>query len=108
VADLPGVAAHTDANLVDASGVVENKAGTVWVVNNVTGTSTVYDSLGNPIPVGSGGSPPVVTFPGPTGIGTAALTGVALNTSKNLVVSSDTGSGPAVLYDIGTMDGMWL
>jgi uncharacterized protein (TIGR03118 family) len=103
VADQPGVASHTDPNLVDAWGVVETRAGTVWVSNNVTGTSTVYDSSGNAIP-GAGGAPLVVTIPGPTGAGTAALTGVALNTGRNFVVSSSTGSGPAeFLY--GTEDG---
>jgi uncharacterized protein (TIGR03118 family) len=103
VSDQPGVAANTDPNLVDAWGIVETKAGTVWVANNVTGTSTVYNASGNPIP-GASGSPLVVTFPGPTGTGTAALTRVTLNTSKNFVVSSATGSGPAeFLY--GTEDG---
>jgi uncharacterized protein (TIGR03118 family) len=95
VSDQPGVAAHTDPNLVDAWGVVETKVGTVWVSNNVTGTSTVYDSSGNTIPADASGTPLVVTIPGPTGSGTAALTGVALNTSKNFVVSSTSGSGPA-------------
>lgn len=94
VSDQPGVAAHQDANLVDAWGVVETKAGTVWVANNVTGASTVYDSSGNPI-TGASGSPLVITIPGPDGTGTAALTGVALNTGKNFVVTSATGSGPA-------------
>jgi len=95
VSDQPGIAAHTDPNLVDSWGVVETKAGTVWVSNNVTGTSTVYDSSGNAIPADASGSPLVVTIPGPTGAGTAALTGIALNTSKNFVVSSASGSGPA-------------
>ena len=94
VSDLPGVAAHVDPNLVDSWGVVETKAGTVWVSNNVTGTSTVYDSSGNPIP-GATGSPLVVTIPGPDGTGTGALSGVALNTGRNFVVSSSSGSGPA-------------
>jgi len=103
VSDQPGVAEQTDPNLVDSWGVVETKAGTVWVANNVTGTSTVYNSAGNPIP-GASGSPLVVTFPGPTGSGTAALTGVTLNTGKNFVVSSATGSGPAE-FIYGTEDG---
>lgn len=94
VSDLPGVAAHVDPNLVDAWGVVETRAGTIWVSNNVTGTSTVYDSSGNAIP-GTSGSPLVVTIPGPDGTGTAALSGVALNAGRNFVVSSASGSGPA-------------
>src|SRR5258707_11182586 len=94
VSDQPGVAVHTDPNLVDAWGVVETNVGTVWVSNNVTGTSTVYNAAGNTIP-GAGGSPLVVTVPGPTGSGTAALTGVALNTGKNFVVSSASGSAPS-------------
>ncbi len=73
VSDQSGVAAHTDPNLIDAWGIVQTRQSTVWIANNVTGTSTVYDSSGNPVP-GASGSPLVVTFPGPDGTGTAALT----------------------------------
>jgi uncharacterized protein (TIGR03118 family) len=55
-------AAHTDANLVNAWGIAFNPAGFVWVTDNGTAKSTLYD--GNGVPQ----SLVVSTQPGPTGI----------------------------------------
>jgi uncharacterized protein (TIGR03118 family) len=61
VSDRPGWAAHTDPNLINPWGVSFSPTSPFWVSNNGTGTSTLYDSTGNPIPL-------VVTTPGaPTG-----------------------------------------
>ena len=55
-------AAHTDANLVNAWGVAFNPRGFVWVVDNGTAKSTLYDGNGVPQSL-------VVSTPaGPTGI----------------------------------------
>src|SRR6267143_1966191 len=40
--DIHGVAAHTDANLVNPWGMAASSGGTIWVANNGTGTSTLY------------------------------------------------------------------
>ncbi|MGH8499578.1 MAG: hypothetical protein ACRERV_12345, partial [Methylococcales bacterium] len=46
VSDLPGIAAHTDVNLQNAWGIAFNPNGPVWIANNGTGTSTLYDGNG--------------------------------------------------------------
>ena len=48
MADVAGAAAHVDANLVNAWGVAFNPNGFVWVVNNGSNTSTLYDGNGVP------------------------------------------------------------
>src|SRR4051812_7158648 len=40
--DIPGVATHTDPNLVNPWGMAASSGGTIWVSNNGTGTSTLY------------------------------------------------------------------
>lgn len=63
VSDTPTLpAAHTDANLVNAWGVAFNPRGFVWVADNGTAKSTLYD--GNGVPQ----SLVVATPAGPTGI----------------------------------------
>src|SRR5213076_2086738 len=51
--DIPGVAAHTDPNLVNPWGMAASSGGTIWVSNNGTGTSTLYqqDGTANPLVV---------------------------------------------------------
>src|SRR5882762_9809021 len=45
--DIPGVAAHTDPNLVNPWGMVANSTGTtIWVSDNGTGVSTLYNQDG--------------------------------------------------------------
>jgi uncharacterized protein (TIGR03118 family) len=64
VSDIPGLASHTDSHLVNPWGIAFNPNGFVWVANNETGTSTLYDGAGNP-----SATLPVVNVPGkPTGI----------------------------------------
>jgi uncharacterized protein (TIGR03118 family) len=55
-------AAHTDAKLINAWGIAFNPTGFVWVVNNGSSTSTLYDGNGVPQTL------VVATPPGPTGI----------------------------------------
>src|SRR2546425_10433365 len=73
--DIPGVAAHTDPNLVNPWGMAANSTGTrIWVSDNGTGVSTIYDLEGNAqslivtIPPSSknkgGGNPTGLTFNG--------------------------------------------
>ena len=58
----PYSGAHVDARLVNAWGIAFNPQGFVWVANNGTSTSTLYDGTGAPQSL-------VVTVPsGPTGI----------------------------------------
>jgi uncharacterized protein (TIGR03118 family) len=73
VSDIPGLAAHTDPHLVNPWGISSGPTSPFWVSNNGTGTSTLYDSAGHPLPL-------VVAIPGgvPTGQvfnGTTAFNG---------------------------------
>ena len=77
---------HTDANLVNAWGVAFNPNGPVWVANNGSGTSTLYDGDGNIIPL-------VVQIPGPiTSADPGSPTGIVFNTSTNFKVTQGTAS----------------
>ena len=61
VADRPGWAAHTDPNLINPWGISFSPTSPFWISNAGTGTSTLYNSTGTPLPL-------VVHIPGaPTG-----------------------------------------
>ena len=62
VGDIAGSAAQTDARLVNAWGIAFNPTGFVWVANNGSSTSTLYDGNGVPQTL------VVSTPPAPTGI----------------------------------------
>ena len=68
--DPAGGADHTEINLTNSWGLIFGPTTPVWVSDDTTGMSTVYDGDGNPILVGSPLRPLVVTSPGgaPTGI----------------------------------------
>jgi len=44
--DIPGVAQHTDPNLVNPWGMAVSSGGTIWVSDNGTGVSTLYNQAG--------------------------------------------------------------
>jgi uncharacterized protein (TIGR03118 family) len=85
VSDQPGMAVTTDANLVNPWGIAFNPAGFVWVANNGTGTSTLYDGKGAKnaltvnVPLGGGGNP----------------TGIVFNGSSGFTVTNGTTTGPS-------------
>ena len=54
--DIPGVAAHTDSNLVNPWGMTASSNGTIWVSDNGTGVSTLYHQDGTALSL-------VVTIP---------------------------------------------
>jgi len=61
--DVPGLAHFTDPNLKNPWGISFPPGGPFWVSNQITGTSTLYNGAGQPLPL-------VVTIPGggnPTG-----------------------------------------
>jgi len=60
--DIPGLATHVDPNLVNPWGMAANSTGSViWVSDNGTGVSTLYQQDGTPAP--SAANPLVVTIP---------------------------------------------
>jgi len=66
VSDLPGVAPVTDPNLVNPWGLSSSGTSPIWVSDNGSDVSTLYNGAGQPFPVGS---PLVVSIPdlAPTG-----------------------------------------
>jgi hypothetical protein len=64
VSDLPGTADHTDPNLVNPWGNAFGASTPFWIANEGTGTSTLYDGVGDMIPL-------VVKIPAAGGASTA-------------------------------------
>lgn len=85
-------AAHTDANLVNPWGIAFNPGGPVWIANNHSGTSTLYDGLGNPYPTAT---PLVVNIPSPSGPTGGAATGMVYSGGSDFMITNGAVSGPA-------------
>jgi len=109
VSDLPGVAALTDPNLVNAWGISESQASPFWISDNNAGVSTLY-------PVGSGGTsinPLAVNIPTPVGDTGGTPTGTVFNIASGsfqvtgLNKSGQTASASA-LFLFATEDGTIL
>ncbi|MCY1016241.1 TIGR03118 family protein [Pyxidicoccus sp. MSG2] len=84
---LPGVT--VDPNLVNPWGIAFNPFGAVWISDNATGVSTLYDGNGVIQPL-------VVSIPSPPGdTGNGSPTGIVFNGSDFFVVTRGTSSGPA-------------
>jgi uncharacterized protein (TIGR03118 family) len=90
---------NKDPNLVNAWGVAFNPFGPVWVADNGTGLSTLYNGDGKPQPL-------VVQIPAPAGSGgNGTPTGTVFNGSNDFVVSNGTASGPS-RFIFATEDGV--
>jgi uncharacterized protein (TIGR03118 family) len=98
VSDGSVPADHLDANLKNAWGVAFNPTGFVWVSNNATGTSTLYDGAGVPQTL-------VVTVPpAPGGSAIGTPTGIVFSGGTDFVVGNGTTSGPS-RFIFSTEDG---
>jgi uncharacterized protein (TIGR03118 family) len=72
--DLPGVAQNLDPNLVNPWGIAFSSTSPIWIADNHTGLSTVYNGAGKPFPIAG---PLVVTIPPPNAdTPTASPTGI--------------------------------
>jgi uncharacterized protein (TIGR03118 family) len=83
VSDVPGLAAHTDPNLVNPWGLVPNPTGFWWVNDNATGLSTLYSGTGVVQSL-------VVRIPGPNGSPPGTLgkpTGIVFNSTTDFQVT---------------------
>jgi uncharacterized protein (TIGR03118 family) len=49
--DIPGVAQHVDPNLVNPWGMAASPNGIIWVSDNGTGVSTLYNQDGTAVPL---------------------------------------------------------
>src|SRR6266487_1963344 len=88
--DIPGVAQHTDPNLVNPWGMAANSSGSViWVSDNGTGVSTLYQQDGSALSL-------VVTIPtSKQNRGTANPTGIVRNSTSFFKVTLNGNSQPA-------------
>ena len=100
VTDQASGAAHTDTHLVNAWGLAFNPTAFVWVANNGTSTSTLYDGNGVPQTL-------IVAIPAGTS-GDAAPTGIVYNGTQDFKVTQNgvTGASPFIFVgEAGTVSG---
>jgi uncharacterized protein (TIGR03118 family) len=100
VADSGTGAEHLDARLVNAWGIAFNPTGFVWVANNGSATSTLYDGNGVPQTL-------VVAIP-PGSAGTSNPTGIVFNSGATFQVSQNGVSGGSAFIfasENGTLSG---
>jgi uncharacterized protein (TIGR03118 family) len=80
VADASGTSATTvDASLVNPWGLAFGPTGTLWVANNGTGTSTLYDVTGNKLTT-------TVSIPGAALLSSGVPTGVVFNSTSDFII----------------------
>lgn len=94
VSDQAGVADQQDADLVNPWGIAFNPNAVVWVADNETGVSTLYDGLGTKQAL-------VVTIPSANGTDQGTPTGITFNSSSDFKVGA-TGA----LFLFATEDGL--
>src|SRR5205809_787117 len=88
--DIPGVAQHVDPNLVNPWGMAASANGVIWVSDNGTGVSTLYNQDGTARPL-------VVEIPtAARNPGVANPTGVVFNNTAFFRVTKNGTSAPAV------------
>jgi len=74
VADVAGAATHTDPNLVNGWGIAMRATSPIWVSDNGTGKSTIYNGIGATVI-------PAVTIPAASGSDHGVPTGITGNPS---------------------------
>lgn len=90
-------APFTDPNLVNAWGIAFNPTGVVWVNNQGTGKSTLYDGNGVPQSL-------VVTVPGPAAGVPSNPSGIVFSGGADFVVTDGVRNGPA-RFIFATLEG---
>ncbi len=92
-ASNPYSSSNADTHLVNAWGIAFNPQGFVWVANNGTSTSTLYDGNGVPQSL-------VVAIP-PGAAGSANPTGIVFNASSSFVVTQAGVSAASAFIFVG-------
>jgi uncharacterized protein (TIGR03118 family) len=80
VSSVAGAADKQDTQLVNGWGIAFNPAAVVWVSDNGSGVSTLYDGLGNKQGL-------VVTIPAVNGAGQGVPTGISFNVTNDFLVT---------------------
>jgi uncharacterized protein (TIGR03118 family) len=83
VSSVPGLAANTNANLIDPWGMSFSAAGPFWISNQNSGTTTIFDGAGNLMEIGGN---PDITIPGGAS-GTAGPTAQVNNSTSGFDVN---------------------
>ena len=107
VSDIPGLAAHTDPNLRNSWGTSTGPGLPIWVSDNASGVTTLYDGQGNPQP-GLGDNQLVVTIPAPPSAGPGAVgapDGTVFNPTAGGFVVSKNGVSASARFLFATEDG---
>ena len=91
-------ATHTDGNLVNPWGIAFNPFGFVWIADNGSGVSTLYNGAGVPQSL-------VVSIPPAASATSGNPTGIVFNGSNGFVVPVGSSSGPAK-FIFATEDGV--
>src|SRR5215212_7781529 len=87
--DIPGVAQHVDPNLVNPWGMAVSSGGTIWVSDNGTGVSTLYNQAGVANSL-------IVSIPtAARNKGTANPTGVVFNSTASFPIIAHGNSQPS-------------
>jgi uncharacterized protein (TIGR03118 family) len=97
LSDIPGLADHTDSNLVNAWGLVSGPTTPWWIADNGTGKSTLYNVATDAIPA-------VFTVPGAGGA-QGNPTGIVFNGGTGFVVNNGVGSPSAARFIFASEDG---
>jgi uncharacterized protein (TIGR03118 family) len=94
VSDIAGVAERVDSHLVNPWGIVASPNNTIWIADNGTGVSTLYNTRGAKVPPNN---PLVVTIP-PSASSTEGgnPTGIVFNSTSGFLVNEDNRSGPSL------------
>jgi uncharacterized protein (TIGR03118 family) len=100
VSDVDAIPApNHDPNLKNAWGLVFNPTGPVWVADDRTGLSTLYDGAGVPQSL-------VVKIPSANGTATGSPTGIVFNGSTGFVVKNAAGVSSASVFIFASQDGV--
>ena len=93
VSDVPGAAAFTDPNLVNAWGLARSGGSPWWVADNGTDLSTLYNSAGTPqaLVVGVDGGPTGAVFAGVAGNFPVATTATTTLGPASFIFASEDG-----------------
>jgi uncharacterized protein (TIGR03118 family) len=97
LSDIPGLADHTDSNLVNAWGLVSSPTTPWWIADNGTGKSTLYNVATDAIQA-------VFTVPGADGA-QGNPTGIVFNGGTGFVVDNGVGSPSAARFIFASEDG---
>ena len=97
LSDIPGLADHTDSNLVNAWGLVSGPTTPWWISDNGTGKSTLYNVANDAIQA-------TFTVPGAGGA-QGNPTGIVFNGGTGFVVDNGVGSPSAARFIFASEDG---